>query len=56
MDDLFKIKYRNHGVIILKDEVSFSVEKGPDDDIWFNSINSNLELPINYYLRNQDEW
>ena len=56
MDNLFEIKYCNNGVIITKDEASFSIEKGPDGDIWFNSSNCNIELPISYYSRNQDEY
>ncbi len=34
MDNFFEIKYCNNGVIITKDGASFSVEKGPDGDIW----------------------
>ena len=56
MDNFFEIKYCNNGVIITKDGASFSVEKGTDGDIWFNSSNCNIELPISYYSKNQDEW
>lgn len=56
MDNFFEIKYCNDGVIIKKNGISFSVEKGPDGDIWFNSLDSNIELPISYYSRNQDEF
>ena len=54
MDNFFEIKYCNDGVIIKKNGISFSVEKGPDGDIWFNSANSNIELPISFYSRNQE--
>lgn len=56
MDNFFEIKYCNNGVIVEKNGTNFSVEKGPDGDIWFNSSNSNIELPISYYSRNQDEF
>lgn len=56
MDNFFEIKYCNDSVIIKKNGISFSVEKGPDGDIWFNSLDSNIELPISYYSRNQDEF
>ena len=56
MDNFFEIKYCNDGVIIKKNGISFSVEKGSDGDIWFNSLDSNIELPISYYSRNQDEF
>ena len=56
MDNFFEIKNGYSGVIIEKNGTSFSVEKGPDGDIWFNSANSNIELPISFYSRNQEEW
>lgn len=56
MDNFFEIKCVNNGVIIGKNGTSFSIEKGLDGDIWFNSANSNIELPINFYSRNQDEF
>lgn len=56
MDNFFEIKCVYNGVIIGKNGTSFSIEKGPDGDIWFNSANSNIELPINFYSRNQDEF
>lgn len=56
MNNFFEIKYCNDGVIIKKNGISFSVEKGPDGDIWFNSLDSNIELPISYYSRNQDDF
>lgn len=46
------------GIVVLllkKNGTSFSVEKGPDGDIWFNSLN-NIELPIGLYSINQEEW
>ena len=57
-DDLWIISLKlncDSGVIITKDGASFRVEKGPDGDIWFNSSNCNIELPISFYSRNQDE-
>lgn len=56
MNNFFEIKYCNDGVIIKKNGISFSVEKGPNGDIWFNSLDSNIELPISYYSRNQDDF
>ena len=57
MESNFEIKrsYSNN-VIIEKDGMTFSIEKGPDGDIWFNSSNSNIKLPISFYSRNQEEW
>ena len=57
MESNFEIK-RGYGnsVIIGKNGTTFSVEKGPDGDIWFNSSNSNIKLPISFYSRNQEEW
>lgn len=55
MDNIFEIKNGYSGIIVEKNGTSFSVEKGPDGDIWFNSLN-NIELPIGLYSRNQEEW
>lgn len=56
MDKNFEIKHGYSSVIIEKAGTTFSVEKGPDGDIWFNSANSNIKLPISFYSRNQEEW
>lgn len=56
MNNNFEIKYGYSGVIIEKNGVRFSVEKGPDGDIWFNTVNGNIKLPISFYSRNQEEW
>lgn len=55
MDNIFEIKNGYSGIIVEKNGTSFSVEKGPDGDIWFNSLN-NIELPIGLYSINQEEW
>ena len=55
MDNIFEIKKGYIGIIVEKNGTSFSVDKGPDGDIWFNSLN-NIELPISLYSRNQEEW
>ncbi len=46
MDKNFEIMHGYSSVIIEKDGTKFSVEKGPDGDIWFNSVNGNVKLPI----------
>lgn len=56
MDNNFEIKYDYNNVIIKKDGTKFSIEKGLDGDIWFNSANSNIKLSISFYSRNQEEW
>lgn len=56
MDNLFEIENCDNGVIIAKDDKKISIEKGSDGDIWFNSTNGNVELSLNYYSRNEDEW
>ena len=55
MDNFFEIKKGYIGIIVEKNGTSFSVDKGPDGDIWFNSLD-NIELPISLYSRNQEEW
>lgn len=55
MDNSFVIKHGYNSVSIEKDGTKFSVEKGPDGDIWFNSANNNIKLPINFYSRNRKE-
>lgn len=57
MEDNFEIKHGyGHSIIIEKDETTFSIEKGSDGDIWFNSSNGNITLPISFYSRSQEEW
>jgi hypothetical protein len=56
MDNNFTIKRGYNSVIFEKDGTIFSVEKGPDNDIWFNSANGNITLPISFYSINQEEW
>lgn len=55
MDNSFEIKNGYNGAIIEKNGISFSVEKGPDGDIWFNST-KNIELSISFNSRNDEEW
>ena len=57
MESNFKIKHSYGNVVIIeKNGTTFSVEKESDGDIWFNSSNSNIKLPISFYSRNQEEW
>jgi hypothetical protein len=56
MNNNFKIKHGYNSVIIEKDGTIFSVEKGLDGDIWFNSAKANIKLPISFYSINQEEW
>ncbi len=57
MENNFEIKQGyGHSIIIEKDGTAFSVEKGPDGDIWFNSASGDIRLPISFCSRNQEEW
>lgn len=56
MDNIFKIRQEISSVIIEKGEKRFSVERGIDGDIWFNTSNDNLELIISSYSKEQEEW
>ena len=51
MDNDFNIKNGYSGVIIEKDDKSFSVEKRVDGDIWFNTTSSRLDLSLDIYTR-----
>lgn len=55
MDNIFEIKQGYSSIIIEKNGTKFSIEKSPDGDIWFNSFDD-VELPINFYSNNQEEW
>ncbi len=55
MDNNYEIKYNYGNVIIEKNDETFSVEKGADDDIWF-STNNDIRFSINFYSRNRKEW
>ena len=51
----FEIKLCYGDAIISKNGIAFSVEKGTDDDIWFNTRN-NMEISLNYRSRIDEEY
>lgn len=52
----FKLVGTCSGVIFEKDNKKFSVTKGIDGDIWFESSDANLSMDINFSSRNRSEW
>ncbi len=55
MDNVFEIKRGYSSITVEKNGTKFSVEKSPDGDIWFNSLND-IELAIDFYSNDQKEW
>ena len=54
--DNFDIKCVYRGIIIKKNNSTFSIEKGADGDIWFNSNSNGIQISISFYSRDQEEW
>lgn len=56
MDNNFDIKRGYNSIFIEKNGTTVSVSKGPDGDIWFNSLSGDISLPISFYSRDHKEW
>ena len=54
--DKFEVNCVYRGIIIKKNNSTFSIEKGADGDIWFNSNGNGMQMPISFYSREQEEW
>lgn len=52
----FKISLINNTIILTKDDKKFSINKAPDNDIWFESPEDNLSFDLRYSSREADEW
>ena len=57
MENRFRIEGDfDDGFLIEKDGVHFSIDKRVDGDIWFRSFSDVLELPINGFAREEEEY
>ena len=52
----FNIKRSNNALLLSKDEQTFSISKGVDDDIWFGTSEEETSITIRLGSRNYLEW
>ena len=52
----FNIRRSNNALLLSKDEQTFSISKGVDDDIWFGTSEEETSLTIRLGSRNYLEW
>ena len=52
----FNIRRSNNALLLSKDEQTFSISKGADDDIWFGTSKEETSLTIRLGSRNYLEW
>ena len=52
----FTIRRSNNAIILEKDNQTFSISQGLDDDIWFSSSQNELVFDLNFSSRNYSEW
>lgn len=52
----FNIKRSNNALLLSKDEQTFSISKGVDDDIWFGTSEEETSITIRLSSRNYLEW
>ena len=52
----FNIRRSNNALLLSKDEQTFSISKGIDDDIWFGTSEEETSLTIRLGSRNYLEW